>query len=145
MATSGPNSSTKAAIGVGVTVGLSLAGILLYVLVRRLLRRQQHQSNIVHAGTSTNAEVKPPRSKRYEKPELTGEDARHELDDAERRKVELDGEQTRIEMEALRGEDARKELDATERVRAELAGEPNLMESEASAVGNREDIHELSV
>ena len=93
------NLSTKAGVGVGVTVGVSLAGTLLYFLVRRL--RRQHQRDTVHAGTSTNAEViTPPGSRRYEKPELTGEDARKELNAAERRKAELAGEQTRVEMAA---------------------------------------------
>ena len=97
-ATSGLSSRTKAVVGVGVTVGVSLAGILLYFLVRRL--RRQHQSDIVHPGASTNAEIEPPGSRRYEKPELTGEDARKEMDAAERMKPELAGEQTRMEMEA---------------------------------------------
>ena len=111
---SGLNSSTKAAVGLGVTVGISLAGVLLYFLVRRQLRRQD-QRDMVQAGTSTNAEVTPPGSKRYEKAELPGEDARHELDAAERRRAELDGEQTIMEMEAI------------------------------VAAGNRGVIHELSV
>ena len=79
-------------------MGVSLAGILLYFLVRRL--RRQRQRDMVHAGTSTNAEVKPPGSKRYKKPELTGEDARVELEATERRIAELAGEQVRMEMEA---------------------------------------------
>ena len=92
MPTSGLNSSMKAGIGVGVTVGVSLATILVYFLIRRL--RSQHQRDIVHTGTSTNPEIKPRGSKRYEKPELTGEDARTELDAAaERRRPELAGEE----------------------------------------------------
>ena len=102
---------------------MSLAGILLYFLVRRL--RRQYQRDMVHTGTSTNAEVKPPGLRRYKKPELTGEDARKELDATERRKAELTGE------------DARKELDATERRKAELAGEETWMEMEAISVGKR--------
>lgn len=90
MATSGLNTRTKAGVGVGVTVGVSLAGIILYFLLRRL--RRQHQRDTVHAGTSTNAVVEPLGSRRYEKPELTGEDARKELDAAEGRKAELAGE-----------------------------------------------------
>lgn len=89
MATSGLNSSTKAGIGVGVTVGVSLAAIPLYFLVLRL--RRQQKKDIAHAGTSTNADVEPPGSRRYEKPELMGEDARKELDATERRRVELSG------------------------------------------------------
>ena len=58
----------------------------------------------MHTGTSTNAEVESPGSKRYEKPELTGEDARKELDATERRIPELAGEQTRMEMDALPAE-----------------------------------------
>ena len=50
-----------------------------------------------HAGTSTKA---PLGSKQYEKPELTGEDARKEMDAAERRTAELPGNGTRIELEA---------------------------------------------
>ena len=84
-------------------MGVSLAGILLYFLVRRL--RRQHQSDIVHPGTWTNAEVEPPGSRRYEKPELTGEDARKEMDAAERMKPELAGEQTRMELEAMAAEE----------------------------------------
>ena len=98
MAASGLNPSTKTGIGVGVTVGVSLTGILLYFLVRRL--RRQQQRDMVHTGTSTKAEVVPLRSRRYKKPELTGEDARKELDAAER-KHELAGEQTRVELEAI--------------------------------------------
>ena len=84
-------------------MGASFAGILLYTLVRRL--RRQYQRTIVHAGTSTNAEVEQPGSQRYEKPEMTGEDARKQLDAAERRKPELAGEQTRVELEAMGGGD----------------------------------------
>lgn len=80
-------------------MGMSLAGILLYFLVRRL--RRQYQRDMVHTGTSTNAEVKPPGLRRYKKPELTGEDARKELDATERRKAELAGEETWMEMEAI--------------------------------------------
>ena len=121
MAASGLNPSTKTGIGVGVTVGVSLTGILLYFLVRRL--RRQQQRDMVHTGTSTKAEVVPLRSRRYKKPELTGEDARKELDAAERRKPEL------------AGEDARKELDAAER-KHELAGEQTRVELEAIERGN---------
>ena len=99
MAILGLSSSTKAGIGVGVTVGVSLAGILLYFLVRRL--RRQYQRDMVHTGTSTNADVKPPGRRRYKKPELTGEDARKELDATESRKPELAGEQTWMEMKAM--------------------------------------------
>ena len=99
IAISGLSSSTKAGIGVGVTVGASLAGTLLYFLVRRL--RRQYQRDMVHTGTSTNAEVKPPGLRRYQKPELTGEDARKELDATERRKAELAGEQIWMEMESM--------------------------------------------
>ena len=80
-------------------MGMSLAGILLYFLVRRL--RRQHKRDIAYASTSTNAEVKPPGSRRFEKPELTGEDAHKEMDAAERRRAELSGQQTRMEMEAM--------------------------------------------
>ena len=48
-----------------------------------------------------NAEVGAPGSKRYEKPELTGEDARREMD-AEERRPELTGDDSRIETDALR-------------------------------------------
>ena len=79
-------------------------------------------------------EIKTPRSKRYEKAELPGEDTRHELDVTERRKAELPGE------------DARHELNSAESRRAELAGEQTIMEMEAIiAAGNRGVIHELSV
>ena len=76
-------------------MGVSLAGLLLYFLVRRL--RRPFRRDIAHAGTSTDA---PLGSRRYEKPELTGEDARKEMDAAERRIAELPGEETRMEMEA---------------------------------------------
>ena len=56
---------------------------------------------MVHTGTSTNAEVEPPGSRRYEKPELAGEDAHKEPDAAGRREAELAGEQTRTEMDAM--------------------------------------------
>ena len=79
-------------------MGVSLAGILLYFLVRWL--RRQQQRNIVPTGTLTNAEVEPPGSRRYEKPELSGEDACKELDATERRKAELVGGLNRMEMEA---------------------------------------------
>ena len=64
----------------------------------------------MHAGTSTNPEIEPPGSRRYEKPELTGEDARKELDAAERRKPELAGEQTRMEMEATAASHGRAQI-----------------------------------
>ena len=56
----------------------------------------------MQAGTLANAEARPPGSQRYEKPELTGEDARKELDAADRRNAELAGgeQQMRMEMEA---------------------------------------------
>ena len=100
-ATSGLNPSTKVGIGVGVILGVSLIGTLLYFLVHR--RRRQHQRSIVHAGTSINADIEWPGSRRYEKPELTGEDTRKELDATERRRPELAGEETRIEMDAMEG------------------------------------------
>ena len=75
-------------------MGVSLAALLLYFLVRRL--RRPFQRDTAHAGISTKA---PLGSRRYEKPELTGEDARKEMDAAERRKAELAGEETRMEME----------------------------------------------
>lgn len=99
-------------------MGVSLADILLYFLILRLSR--QHQRDLVHAGTSTNPEIEPRGSRRYEKPELTGEDARKELDAAERRRPELAGEPTRIELEQTR------------------------IELEAMAAGNRE-IHEILI
>ena len=74
----------------------------------------------MHAGTLTGAELIPPGSKRYEKPELTGEDARKELDATGRMGAELTGE------------DARKELDATERRGAELRGDEPRMELDAT-------------
>ena len=80
-------------------MGVSLAGLLLYFLVRRL--RRPLRRDMAHAGTSAKA---PLGSRRYEKPELTGEDARKEMDAAERRKAELPGEETRMEMEATPAE-----------------------------------------
>ena len=76
-------------------MGVSLAGLILHFLVRRL--RRQAQRDMADVGTSTDAPLRP---RRYKKPELTGEDARKEMDAAERRKAELSGEVTRIEMEA---------------------------------------------
>ena len=102
-ATSGLNSSKRAALGVGITVGVSLAGIVLYLLVRRL--RRQHQRDRVHSGTSTDAEVILLGSERYEKPELTAEDAQKGLEAAERRGAELAGGQTGIELEATAARD----------------------------------------
>ena len=52
---------------------------------------------MAHAGTSTEA---PLGSRRFEKPELMGEDARQEMDAAERRKAELPGNGTGMELEA---------------------------------------------
>ena len=54
----------------------------------------------MHAGTLTGAELIPPGSKRYEKPELTGEDARKELDATGRRGAELRGDEPRMELDA---------------------------------------------
>ena len=56
----------------------------------------------MQADTLVNAEARPPGSQRYEKPELTGEDFRKELDAADGRNAELAGEeqQMRMEMEA---------------------------------------------
>ena len=102
------NSSTKAGVGVGVAVGFLLAGVLLYFLVRRLQR--QPQRDITHAGTSTDAGVTISGSRlyekpgHYEKPELTGEDARKEMDAAERRKAELPGQETVMEVDATPAE-----------------------------------------
>ena len=59
-------------IGVGVTVGALALGVLLFVLVRQL--RRQRQKDLGHAGTLNFVEGAPPNSRRYEKPELTGED-----------------------------------------------------------------------
>ena len=84
-------------------MGVSLAGIVLYFLVRRL--RRQHQRNREHTRTSTDAEVILLGSERYEKPELTAEDARKELEAVERRGAELAGGQTRIELEAIAARD----------------------------------------
>ena len=101
-ASSALSSSTKADVGVGVAVGVSLAGGLLYFLIRRL--RRQPQRDMAHAGTSTNAGVTMSGSRRYEKPELTGEDARKEMDAAERRKAELPGQETVMEVDATPAE-----------------------------------------
>lgn len=94
-ASSALSSSTKAGIGVGVTFGVSLAGLLIYFLVHRL--RRQARRDITHTSTSTEA---PLGSRRFEKPELMGEDARKEMDAAERRKAELPGNGTSMELEA---------------------------------------------
>ena len=84
-------------------MGVSLTGIVLFFLVRRL--RRQHQRDRVHTGTSTDARVILLGSERYEKPELTAEDARKELGAAERRGAELAGGQTGIELEAIAARD----------------------------------------
>ena len=89
--------------------------MLLYFLVRRLPR--PFRRDIAHASTSIKA---PLDSRRYEKPELTGEDARKEMDAAESRTAELPGEETRMEM------------DAAESRKAELPGEETRMEMEAT-------------
>ena len=82
-------------------MGVLLTGILLYFLVRWWQR--QNQKGLVDASTSTtNAEIKPPLvTRRYKKPELADEDARQELDAAERGKAELAGEHARMELDAL--------------------------------------------
>ena len=60
----------------------------------------------MHAGTSTDAEVTLLGSERYEKPELTAEDARKGPGAAEeRRGAELAGGQTGIELEAVAARD----------------------------------------
>ena len=59
--------------------------------------RKQARTDVAHAGTSTEA---PLGSRRFEKPELIGEDARKEMDATERRKAELPGSGTSIELEA---------------------------------------------
>lgn len=97
-ASSALSSSTKAGVGVGVTVGVSLAGLLIYFLIRWLRR---HARRDIDADTSINA---PLGSRRYEKPELTGEDARKEMNAAERRKAELPGNGISIEPEATPAE-----------------------------------------
>ena len=84
-------------------MGVSLAGIALYFLLRRL--RRQYRRDRVHAGTVTDAEVILLGSERYEKPELMAEDARKELEAAERRGAELAGGQTGIELEAMAARD----------------------------------------
>ena len=83
-------------------MGVSLAGVLLYFLVRRL--RRQPQRDMAHAGTSTNAGVTMSGSRRYEKPELTGEDTRKEMDAAEKSKPELPGQETVMEVDATPAE-----------------------------------------
>ena len=96
---SGLSSSTKAGIGVGVPVGISTVGLLLYFSIRQLRRRPRRDQT--YAGTLTDAEVIPLGSRRYEKPELTGEDARRELVATERRGAELSGDEPRMEMDAM--------------------------------------------
>ena len=89
-------------------MGVSLAGVLLYFLVRRLRRKPQR--DMAHASTSTEAGVGMSGSRcyekpgRYEKPELTGEDARKEMDAAERRKAELPGQESVMEVDATPAE-----------------------------------------
>ena len=116
-ASAGLSSSTKAGVGVGVPVGISTVGLLLYFSIRQLRRRPR--GNQAHAGTLTDVEVTPPGSRRFEKPELTGEDARKELDATERRGAELSGDKPRMEM------------DATERRAAELSGDEPRMKMDA--------------
>ena len=82
-------------------VTVSLARILLYLLVR--WRQRQRQKGMVDASTSTtNAEIKSSLvTGRYKEPELAGEDARKEVDAAERGKAELAGEHARMELDAI--------------------------------------------
>lgn len=79
-------------------MGALAVGVPLFLLVRWL--RRQRQKGLGHAGVLNFAEGAPPDSRRYEKPELTGEDARKETDAEERRKAELMGQDARTEMEA---------------------------------------------
>ena len=103
-ASSALSSSTKAGVGVGVTFGASLAGLLIYFLVRRL--RRQARRDMARAGTSRTA---PLGSRRYEKAELTGEDARKEMNAAaESREAELPGNGTNFELEATPAENGGK-------------------------------------
>ena len=83
-------------------MGISAIGLLLYFSMRQLRRRPQ--KDLVHADVLRNAEVTPPGSRRYEKPELTGESARRELDAAERRRAELSGDEPKIKMDATPAE-----------------------------------------
>ena len=106
-----------AVVGVGVPVGISTVGLLLYFSIRQLRRRPRGDQ--AHAGTLTDADVTPPGSRRYEKPELTGEDARKELDATERRGAELSADDPGVEM------------DATERRGAELSGDEPGMKMDA--------------
>ena len=61
---SGLSSSIKAGVGVGVPVGISTVGLLLYFSMRQLRRRSRR--NQAYASTLTDAEVTPPGSRRYD-------------------------------------------------------------------------------
>lgn len=95
-------------------MGSLLVGLLLYFFIRP--PRGYSRRDSAHAKTSESSEGLRSGSTRYEKPELVGEDARKEMDAAERRKPELSGE------------DARKEMDGTERRKAELSGRDTRVE-----------------
>ena len=81
-------------------MGISAIGLLLYFSIRQLRRRPR--KDLVHTNILRNAEVTPPGSRRYEKPELTGESAR--MDATERRRAELSGYEPKIEMDATQAE-----------------------------------------
>lgn len=74
-------------------MGLSLVGALLYVRVRRL-RRQPQQQDSAHKGSG-------PGTTRYEKPELSAEDAYKVMDIAARRTAEQAGDQDRVEIDGI--------------------------------------------
>ena len=79
-------------------MGALAVGVPLFLLVRWL--RRQRQKGLGRAGALNFAEGAPPDSRRCEKPELTGKDARKQMDVEERRKAELMGQDARTEMEA---------------------------------------------
>ena len=74
-------------------MGVSLVGVLLYFSLRR--PRGQPRKDAAHTVSS-------PATMRYEKPELTGEDAYTETDAAERRTAEMAGDEIGFEMEGGR-------------------------------------------
>ena len=82
-------------------MGASAVGLLLYFSIRHLRRRPRRDPALT--TTLRNVET-PPGSKRYEKPELTGEDSRMEMSGVETRGAELTGGELRIDMDATQAE-----------------------------------------
>ena len=75
----GLSTGAKAGIGVGVTLGV-LIGLLAGFLLWRRLRKQAPPSQNTTGGVEEKKDAGPEGMYMYPKPELTGDDSRHEMD-----------------------------------------------------------------